>query len=232
MKKEKSIGYKIHTKNAIKYAEDKLNLLGVDNTLTPIKVLNLRFLVCVLVFILTLLVFRLGFILAPIFTFLAFQLFFPLYIDRKINERTKELEKDAGYFFEILVLSLEAGRNIKSAIEVTCKNIDSALSREFQKAVKDVNYGKDLNEALIELSARIPSDAINNIVLNIRQSNTFGNNIISTIYSQIDYIREKRMLDIKGEISKIPVKISVISVIFFIPLLLLLLLGPMLIDLI
>ena len=158
-------------------------------------------------------------------------MFFPIVVDTKIEKRRKILEKDSLYFFEILVLSLEAGRNIKNAIEVTTMNIDSELSDEFKKVIKDVNFGKDLDTALEELKYRIPSDTVNNIILNIRQSNMFGNNIIETVYSQIAYIREKRLLETKAFISKIPIKISVVSVVFFIPLLLLLLLGPLIIDL-
>ena len=162
---------------------------------------------------------------------MVYQLFFPIVVDTKIEKRRKILEKDSLYFFEILVLSLEAGRNIKNAIEVTTMNIDSELSDEFKKVIKDVNFGKDLDTALEELKYRIPSDTVNNIILNIRQSNMFGNNIIETVYSQIAYIREKRLLETKAFISKIPIKISVVSVVFFIPLLLLLLLGPLIIDL-
>ena len=77
----------------------------------------------------------------------------------------------------------------------------------------------------------MPSDTVNNIILNIQQANTFGNDIVQTMYNQIDYLREKRVLETKAIISKMPVKISIVSVIFFIPLLLLLLLGPMLIKL-
>ena len=46
----------------------------------------------------------------------------------------------------------------------------------------------------------------------------------------IDYLREKRKLEVKGKISKVPVLISVISVLFFIPLLLMIILGPILLD--
>lgn len=52
------------------------------------------------------------------------------------------------YFFEILALSLEAGRNIKTAIEITTANIDSDLSLEFQKVIRDITYGKNLNDAI------------------------------------------------------------------------------------
>ena len=230
-KKKNSFSYKFYSKNMVKMAEDKVNLLGVDNKYEATDLLNARLLLTILSFFLILYFVDFGYFIAPVVSFLIYQLYFPLFVDSKIKKREKVLEKDSLYFFEILVLSLESGRNIKTAIEVTTKNIDSSLSREFKRVIEDVNFGKDLDEALEELKYRIPSDTINNIILNIRQSNIFGNNIIETVYSQIDYIRDKRLLEAKGQISKIPVKISVISVIFFIPLLLLLLLGPLIIDL-
>lgn len=230
-KKKNSLSYRLYSKNSIKMAENRIELLGIDNKYSATYFLNLRLVLCIFIFFISLYFLDFGYFIAPVVTFLVYQLFFPVVVDSKIRKREKELEKDSLYFFEILALSLEAGRNIKTAIEVTTKNIDSALSREFKKVIKDVNFGKDLDEALEELKYRIPSDTVNNIILNIRQSNIFGNNIIETVYNQIDYIREKRVLEAKGEINKIPVKISVISVIFFIPLLILLLLGPLIIDL-
>ena len=56
------------------------------------------------------------------------------------------------------------------------------------------------------------------------------NEIIENLYMQIDYLREKHKMEIKGRISKVPVLISVISVFFFIPMLLILILGPILLD--
>lgn len=232
MKNKKSLSYRIYSKKNLKMAEEKTNLLGVNNKLDAVNLLNTRLFISIIVFIGILYFVDFGYFIAPIITFLVYELFFPLVIDQKIEKRRRIIEKDSLYFFEILVLSLEAGRNIKTAIEVTTNNINSELSDEFKKVVKDVNYGKDLDEALEELKYRIPSDTVNNIILNIRQSNMFGNNIIDTVYSQITYIREKRLLETKAFISKIPIKISVVSVVFFIPLLLLLLLGPMLVSLI
>lgn len=231
MKKNNSLASKIYSKNTIKMVNDKINLLGEENTYNAFTLLNKRLIISLLTFLIAINIFSYGYIIGPVFAVLVYLLYFPLVIDKKIKKREKQLEKDSLHFFEILLLSLEAGKNIKTAIEVTTKNIDSDLSKEFKKVINDVNFGKDLDESLEELKYKIPSDTINNIILNIRQSNIFGNNIINTIYSQIDYIREKRVLDIKGEISKIPVKISIISVVFFLPLLLLLLLGPLLLEL-
>ena len=229
-KKTNSFGYRIYRRKTIEMVNDKVNFLGSNYKYDAVDLLSLRLISCIFTFILILFISDIGYILAPVAAILLYFLFFPLFIDSKIKKREKQLEKDAVYFFEILSLSLEAGRNIKTALDVTTRNVDSALSLEFARVIKDVNFGKDLDEALEELKYRIPSDTVNNIILNIRQSNIFGNNIIDTVYKQIDYLREKRVLEIKGQISKIPVKISVISVLFFIPLLLILLLGPLFID--
>ncbi len=80
------------------------------------------------------------------------------------------------------------------------------------------------------MKKRIPSDTINNSILNMIQSNTFGNSIIDSMYNQIDFLREKQLLDVKAEIAKLPTKISIISVIFFIPIMMLIILGPVLIQ--
>lgn len=230
--KKRTVEYKIYSERQIENMQKKVAYLGIDSNTDPIKLLNIRLISSILVFFVVLYFLDFGYILAPIIAFLVYVLFVPIVLDTKINERRKVIEKDALYFFEVFALSLEAGRSIKTSLEITSKNIDSSLSAEIQKVLKDINLGKDLNNSLEDLRKRIPSDTVNNIILNIEQANTFGNDIVETMYNQIDYLREKRVLETKAIISKMPVKISIVSVIFFIPLLLLLLLGPMLIKLI
>ena len=50
------------------------------------------------------------------------------------------------------------------------------------------------------------------------------------MYNQLDFLKDKQIMDIKAQINKIPNKISIFSVLFFIPLILLIILGPVLID--
>ena len=53
---------------------------------------------------------------------------------------------------------------------------------------------------------------------------------VDAIDNKIDYLREKRKMEVKAKIAKLPVKISVISVIFFVPLMLLIILGPIILS--
>ena len=230
--KKKSTGmtYKIHSKATIKKYQKKIDLLGYKDSYDAVIFLNARLVSSILIFFVLLYFSKLGFIVAPVITF-AYFIFLPkIYIDKKIEKRANKLDGEAMYFFEVLTLSLETGRNLKTALELTAENIDSELSSEFRKTLNEVKYGKGLSEALDDLKLRIPSDTINNIILNISQSNVFGNSIIETMYNQIDYIRDRRIMNTKALINKIPLRVSVVSVMFFIPLLLLLLLSPAIID--
>lgn len=228
----KSYGFsnKIYTKKSIEKMQKKIDLLGYKKTYPATVFLNIRLITSVFIFFMILYLSKWGYILAPIITFLWYILLPVVYVDEKIEKRKQTLDDDALYFFEVLTLAIESGHNLQTAIEITSSNIDSELSFEFRKSLQDVKYGKSLNDALEDLKKRIPSDTINNIILNISQSNIFGNSIIETMYNQIDYISEKKVLDAKARISKIPIKISVISVIFFIPLLMLLVLGPVILN--
>ena len=80
------------------------------------------------------------------------------------------------------------------------------------------------------MKKRIPSEIVNNIILNIVQTSIFGNSILDTMYNQIEFLREKQILAIKEKINMIPNKVSIVSVIFIVPLILILLLGPFLIE--
>ena len=95
-----------------------------------------------------------------------------------------------------------------------------------------MKFGKTLIEALEDMKKKIPSETVNNILLNITQTNVFGNSILDTMNNQISFLREKQILEIKGEMNKIPNKVSILSVLFVVPLILLLVLGPFVISLI
>ncbi len=231
-KKSKSLNfaYKIYSEETIKKYQKKIDLLGYKDTYDAVIFLNMRLLSTVIIFFMLLYIFELGYIIAPVISVLYFYYLPKIVIDKKVSARSELLDNDAMYFFEVLTLSLETGRNLKVALEITANSIDSELSDEFKVALREIRYGKSLNEALENLKLRIPSDTINNIILNISQSNIFGNSIIETMYNQIDYIRDRQILNAKALISKIPVKVSVISVIFFIPLIALLILSPIIIQ--
>lgn len=218
---------KIYRHKDINNIQAKINMLG-NTKWDAIKFMNYRLLSTIIFTIIIVVFTNLNYLLIPFFIVIYYYLFYYLVITVGIKKRGKKLDREALYFFEVLTLTLESGRNLQNSIEMTTENVDSELSSEFSKALIEMKYGKSLNEALDNLKLRIPSETINNIILNITQTSVFGNSIIDTMNNQIEFLRDKQVLSIKEQINKIPNKVSIVSVIFVIPLILLLILGPIL----
>ncbi len=228
----KGIISKIYRTKDIDEINANIKLLGSNSKIKfdAITFLNIRAISTVFILIL-LIIFTKQYYIIPFILIIYYNLFYYILITNQINKRIKKLDLEALMFFEILALTLESGRNLENSLEVTCNNVNSELSNEFKKSLTEVKFGKSLIEALEDLKLRIPSETINNIILNITQTSVFGNSIILTMNNQVDYLREKQILEVKSEINKIPNKVSIVSVIFIVPLILLIILGPFIIDL-
>ena len=221
---------KLYRKNTINRINKKYKLLGYDKKNKATVFLNCRLITTILVFIFFMLNSDKGYIYGPILSILVY-ISFEYILDNKIKKRANKLNYEAIFYFQVLALTLEAGKNLQGGIELASKSIDNELSHEFIKTLNEVKMGQSLTQSLTNMKSRIPSEEINTVLLNITQSQIFGNNIIDSLNNQIDYLRDKKLLNIKGKINKMPVKISVISVIFIIPIVLLLILGPVVINL-
>lgn len=230
MKNKKSFINRIYREKDIKKIGAKINQFGVSKKFTTEYFMNFRLFTSMIVFVVLFIFADFGALIAPVATVLWYILVGYFMIDKPLKKRERKLDNEAYYYFEVLTLALESGRNLENAIKMACKYIDSEISSEFKETIKQVNFGKSLTESLSVMSTRIPSLTINNIILNMEQSNLFGNSIIETMYNQLDFLKDKQIMDIKAQINKIPNKISIFSVLFFIPLILLIILGPVLID--
>lgn len=230
MKNKKSFINRIYREKDIKKIDAKINQFGVSKKFTTEYFMNFRLFTSMIVFVVLFIFADFGALVAPVATVLWYILVGYFMIDKPLKKRERKLDNEAYYYFEVLTLALESGRNLENAIKMACKYIDSEISSEFKETIKQVNFGKSLTESLSVMSMRIPSLTINNIILNMEQSNLFGNSIIETMYNQLDFLKDKQIMDIKAQINKIPNKISIFSVLFFIPLILLIILGPVLID--
>lgn len=224
---------KIYRAKDLNALQTKINLLGSSTKIKfdASKFMSIRALTTLLLAIILILFSNIQYLIIPFILILYYNLFYYILITNPINRRIEKLDREALTFFEILTLTLESGRNLENALEITCSNVNSELSKEFSKSLMEIKFGKSLMEALEDLKLRIPSETINNIILNITQTSVFGNSIIETMNNQVEFLREKQIMEIKSQINKIPNKVSIISVIFIVPLILLIVLGPFMLEL-
>lgn len=230
MARKNNLIRKIYREKDIEKIDNKIEMLGDDVKFDAITFANIRIISSLILFFVILYTTTVGYFYAPFFTIIYYYLFQIVLIEIPLKKRIRKLDHEALSFFEILTLTLESGRNLEHALEIAVFNVDSEISNEFKKTLFEMKFGKTLIEALENMKTRIPSETINNIILNMTQTSVFGNSIIETMYNQIDFLREKQILDIKGQINKIPNKVSIVSVLFVVPLILMLVLGPFLIN--
>jgi len=221
---------RIYSKRSLARLDRKITSLGSSSKLNVNKFLNYKIIILVFTFLYALFSFDLGYFLAPALAIIVYVAYDYYFLDYQIKKRINILEHDAIFFFEVLALTLQSERNLKLCLQTTSAAIDSDLSLEFKVALKEVKLGKSLTEALEDLKSRIPSKTVRNVILSIIESNVYGNSIVDSLNNQIEYLTDKRILAIKGKINKMPTKISVVSVLLFIPLVMLLILGPVLIN--
>ena len=182
---------KIYPSKALSKLALKKQKLGPNNSFKLETFVTIRLILTIIIFIISLVYLKYGYFIAPILSILFYIGMEYIFLDIPIKKRIKHLDKEALFFFEVLVLTLENGRSLKQALELTTENIDSSISSEFKQALEEINLGKSLNESLSDLKRRMPSDAISNAILNMIECNTYGNSIVDTMYNQIDFLRQK-----------------------------------------
>lgn len=219
---------KIYSKKTIQKLENKIMMLGSKSKFSAEKFLLVRLIFSLLILILALLS------LQDIFLSLGLTVFyyigFSYLIDYYLDKRKKELESDALLFFEVLALALESGKDLVSSLEITTDSIHSSLSLEFKQVLYEIKYGKSVKEAFMSFRKRLPSDTLNNVILNMMNSYSSGGNLVGSLNEQVEYIRSIKKMELKEKINRLPIQISVVSVIFVVPMVLLLILGPVVLE--
>lgn len=212
------------SKNLYKRINKKLNLLGYN--INPLVFIYMRLVSSFILFILLLFV-PYGFIVSPIITFIYYFGIEYLVLDCSIKVRKSELEYDALEFFPMFLLALNSNRNIRKALEVSCSIMDNNLVNEFKKVLHNEKIGKTLDESLMIMKDRIPSEYILNIIISIIEANRMGNSISDSINIQLKHIEEKKNRKVLSYYRSIPLKMAIISMFFVLAILFLMMLCNM-----
>ena len=195
-----------------KRIEKKINLANIK--IKPMAFIYIRLITTIIIFVLLLISNKYGYILAPVASILLYVLFEYICLDKSILERMEILEKDALEFFPLFLIIFKNGKSVKNALEKSLDIVDNELTREFKLVLDNVNLGKSLDEALLNMNKRIPSILVNNIITDLTESNRLGNNLNESINLQLSLINEKRKKDCLTDLRIIPFRIVILFIIF------------------
>jgi tight adherence protein C len=140
--------------------------------------------------------------------------------------RRRQILRDLPTVMDLLVLSLEAGMSLDRALRIVVQEYRSALSSEIRRVLNDVDLGITRGEAFDRLAARVGLEDLRTISRAIVQSEELGVSLVTVMQTQAREVRISRRRAAEAEALRAPVKMLIPLVIFILPTLFMLLLGP------
>lgn len=160
----------------------------------------------------------------------AFGYFAPyLYIENLTNKRREEILRSFPDCLDLLVSSVEAGLGLDAAFRRVAIEMEKAaplLSKEFQLVNNEISAGVTRVEALRHLEKRTGIDEIRSLVNMLAQAERFGTSVAKSLRVHANVTRQKRMAKAEEEAAKVSPKLTVIMILFLLPVLVLMLMGP------
>lgn len=148
------------------------------------------------------------------------------WLNRKVDDRKKEIQRALPDILDLLVISVEAGLGFEQALDRTVASVPGSLSQEFARMLGENRAGASRADAMRSLEARVDVPEVRSFVLAILQADTFGVSIGRVLSSQAEEMRIKRRQIAQERAQKAPVKMLIPMVFCVFPALFVVILGP------
>jgi tight adherence protein C len=151
------------------------------------------------------------------------------------KQRTERMRNGLPDMIELMVVCTESGMSIDAAISRISREMARAnpdLAQEFYLSTLEMRAGATRIEALRNLALRTRLEDIEDLVSMFIQADKYGTSLAESLRVQSDVMRTRRTQRAEELAAKIPVKLVMPLGLFIFPTLLIVLLGPAVIQVI
>lgn len=156
-----------------------------------------------------------------------------LVLAQLIRQRQREIFESFPDALDLLTVCVEAGLGVDAALGRVANDIETksaVLSEELRLVGLELRAGSDRERALRNLSARTGVEEVDAWVSMLVQADRFGTSIAATLRIQSEMLRTKRRQRAEEAAAKIALKLLFPLIFCIFPALMLVLLGPALIQ--
>lgn len=114
------------------------------------------------------------------------------WLNIRIESRQKAVEKGLPDALDLIVVSVEAGNSLESALAQVTEKLSGPLSDEFVRTLREISLGKSRREALKNLSDRMGVADLQSFITAVIQADQRGVSIAQVLRVQADAMRVRR----------------------------------------
>src|SRR5207249_7690087 len=152
-----------------------------------------------------------------------------LFLKNAITKRQFSIRRAFPDALDLLLICIESGMSVEIAfrrvsVEIVSQSI--ALSEEFTLTTAELSYLQDRKVAYENLAKRTGLEGVKSVCLALQQSERYGTPLGQSLRVMAQENRDMRMNEAEKKAAALPPKLTVPMILFFLPVLFVVILGP------
>lgn len=152
-----------------------------------------------------------------------------LYVQNKIDNRRKRLERAFPDTLDLLLICVESGLALDAALNRVCNELGRAfpeITEELNRTRLELALINDRVRALMNLGERTNMVAFRSLVAALIQSERFGTSLTDTLRVLSEDFRLQRLSQAEAKAARLPVLLTIPLIFLLMPSFMLIILGP------
>ena len=152
-----------------------------------------------------------------------------LFLKNNIAKRQLSIRRAFPDALDLLLICIESGMSIEAAFRKVATEIVTqsiALSEEFTLTTAELSYLQDRKVAYENLAKRTGLEGVKSVCLALQQSERYGTPLGQSLRVMAQENRDMRMNEAEKKAAALPPKLTVPMILFFLPVLFVVILGP------
>ncbi len=152
-----------------------------------------------------------------------------LFLKNKIQRRQVSIKRAFPDALDLLLICVESGISIEAAFRKVSEEVGTqsvALAEEFTLTTAELSYLPDRRQAYENLAQRTGLEGVKAVCLALQQSERYGTPLATTLRVLAQENRDMRMAEAEKKAAGLPPKLTVPMIVFFLPVLFVVILGP------
>lgn len=152
-----------------------------------------------------------------------------LFLKNKVQRRQTNIKRAFPDALDLLLICVESGMSIETAFRKVSEEIGSqsvALAEEMTLTTAELSYLPDRRAAYENLAQRTGIEGVRAVCLALQQAERYGTPLGTTLRVMAQENRDLRMSEAEKKAAGLPPKLTVPMIVFFLPVLFVVILGP------